>query len=72
MKRILNEGERKKGLGWEIGGGEGRVGKKVGCPGRKGRFGTPIYFLYRDFPLVRVSFSGSSVSNRVRNFPFLS
>ena len=32
--------------------------------------GTPIYFLYRDVPTVRVSFSGSSVLNRVYNFPF--
>ena len=27
--------------------------------------GTPIYFLYRDGPPVRVSFLGSSVLNRV-------
>ena len=32
--------------------------------------GTPIYFLYRDVPTVRVSFSGSSVLNRVYNFTF--
>ena len=32
--------------------------------------GTPIYFLYRDVPKVRVSFSGSSVLNRVYNFKF--
>ena len=30
----------------------------------------PIYFLYRDVPTVRVSFSGSSVLNRVDNFTF--
>ena len=30
----------------------------------------PICFLYRDVPTVRVSFSGSSVSNRVYNFTF--
>ena len=29
-----------------------------------------IYFLYRDVPPVRVSFSGSSVLNRVYNFTF--
>ena len=34
------------------------------------RGGTPIYFLYRDVPTVRVSFSGSSVLNRVYNFTF--
>ena len=32
--------------------------------------GTPIYFLYRDVPTVRVSFSGSSVFNRAYNFTF--
>ena len=32
--------------------------------------GTPIYFLYRDVLTVRVSFSGSSVLNRVYNFTF--
>ena len=32
--------------------------------------GTHIYFLYRDVPTVRVSFSGSSVLNRVYNFTF--
>ena len=32
--------------------------------------GTPIYFLYRDVPTVRVSFSGSSVLSRVYNFTF--
>ena len=32
--------------------------------------GTPIYFLYRGVPTVRVSFSGSSVLNRVYNFTF--
>ena len=31
---------------------------------------TPIYFLCRDVPTVRVSFSGSSVLNRVYNFTF--
>ena len=35
-------------------------------PGR----GTPIYFLGRDVPTVRVSFSGSSVLNRVYIFRF--
>ena len=30
----------------------------------------PIYFLYGDVPTVRVSFSGSSVLNRVYNFTF--
>ena len=39
--------------------------------GRGGGGGTPIYFLYRDVPTVRVSFSGSSVLNRVYNFTFL-
>ena len=38
--------------------------------GGGGRGGTPIYFLYRDVPTVRVSFSGSSVLNRVYNFTF--
>ena len=33
--------------------------------------GTPIYFLHGDFPLIRVSFSGFSVLNRVYNFTFL-
>ena len=32
---------------------------------------TPIYSVYRDVPPVRVSFSGSSVTNRVYNFTFL-
>ena len=32
--------------------------------------GTPIYFVYRDVTPVRVSFSGSSVLNRVYNFTF--
>ena len=32
--------------------------------------GTPIYFLGRDVPTVRVSFSGSSVLNRVYIFRF--
>ena len=32
---------------------------------------TPIYFLYRDVPPVRVSFSGSSGLNRVYSFTFL-
>ena len=31
---------------------------------------TPIYFLYSDVPTVTVSFSGSSVLNRVYNFTF--
>ena len=38
--------------------------------GRGGGGGTSIYFLYRDVPTVRVSFSGSSVLNRVHNFTF--
>ena len=38
--------------------------------GGGGRGGTPIYFQNRDVPTVRVSFSGSSVLNRVYNFTF--
>ena len=38
--------------------------------GGGGGGGTPIYFLYRDVPTVRVSFSRSPVLNRVYNFTF--
>ena len=40
------------------------------CRGGGGGGGTPIYFLYGDVPPDRVSFSGSSVLNRVSNFTF--
>ena len=42
----------------------------VRLPGGGGG-GTPIYFLGRDVPTVRVSFSGSSILNRVYIFRFL-
>ena len=40
---------------------------KAAMPGA----GTPIYFLYRDVPPNRVSFSGSTLLSRVYNFTFL-
>ena len=41
------------------------------CPWGGGGGNTGIYFLYRDVPTVRVSFSGSSVLNRVYTFSCL-
>ena len=48
--------------------GQGGGGRKIIWLHPRGN--TPIYFLYRDVPTVGVSFSGSSVLNRVYNFTY--